>query len=114
MNDKEWETWDSMAYFKGSSYMTAESPGEAFVVIRTLRGPDLPFQNGGFLGLDFEKGTPRETAREIIELLNKHITHVTFTGPTKPKWVHVPGRGERARKGEEAGNVIPFPGPKKR
>ncbi len=53
MNEQEWETWDSMAYFKGSAYMTAEDPGEPFIVIETLRGPDLPFQNGGFLGLDF-------------------------------------------------------------
>ena len=114
MNEQEWETWDSMAYFKGSAYMTAEDPGEPFIVIETLRGPDLPFQNGGFLGLDFNKGTSRQTAREIIELLNKHIAMVTFTGPKKPRWTHVPGRGERARKGEDVGTVIPFPGPKKR
>ncbi len=95
MNEQEWETWDSMAYFKGSTYMTAEDPGEPFIVIETLRGTDLPFQSGGFLGLDFEKGTPRETAKEIIELLNKHIAMVTFTGPKKPRWTHVPGRGER-------------------
>ena len=87
------ETWDMLPYFKGSGY----GNGKSYIVVETWEGPGLPFQDNGFLGFDFEDDTPVETMHEVIRLLNKHISRVTFTGLNKPEWAHVVGRGERAR-----------------
>lgn len=112
MSEQEWETWDMTPHFRGSGYGTGT--GKSYIVVETSEGPDLPFQGEGFLGLDFEDDTPIETMREVINLLNRHISRVTFTAPIRPEWAHVPGRGERAKKGEDARTVIPFPSPKNR
>ncbi len=90
MNEQEWNTWDMTPYFKGSGYGTGT--GKSYIVIETWEGPNLPFQGKGFLGLDFEDDTPVETMREVINLLNRHISRVTFTGPERLEWVHVQGR----------------------
>ena len=88
MNEQEWNTWDMTPYFKGSGYGT----GRSYIVIETWKGPNLPFQGEGFLGLDFEDDTPVETMHEVINLLNRHISRVTFTGPERLEWAHVRGR----------------------
>ncbi len=98
MNEQEWNTWDMSPYFKGSGYGT----GRSYIVIETWKGPGLPFQDNGFLGLDFEDDTPVETMHEVIRLLNKHISRVTFTGLKKPEWAHVQGRSNKADPGPVA------------
>ena len=95
----ETETWHEVPYFKprgGEKIFPVR-----YLSIETLEGPTLPILADGFLALELREGTPASIARELAEMLNKHVAYLTYTGPNRPEWADQPGRkavAERRRK----------------
>ncbi len=77
--------------------------GSPWVMVDCLKAPQLPNLYGGYLGLDFYPGTSVGEAQALIELLNKYVSHITFTAQRRLEFEGTPGRGERAR--QARGNV---------
>ena len=67
--------------------------GSPWIAIECLKAPQLPNLHGGYLGLDLHPGTSADEARALIELLNKYVSHVTFTAQRRPEFAATPGRG---------------------
>jgi hypothetical protein len=59
----------------------------------------IPHLVGGFIGFDLSPSTTNEQALELLAMMNRHITHLTFTDPVRPEFVDAPGRAGRARRG---------------
>jgi len=77
---REWNTWRSEPYFKGSSYCSGT--GASYIVVEVMQGPNLPIcEYGEYLTLDFRDGTTREQMLELINLMNERISHIGFTAP---------------------------------
>ena len=93
------ETWDMEAMFAGKGH----ADGSPWIAIECLEGPQLPNLFGGYLGLDFSAGTSVGETQALIGLLNKYVSHVTFTAQRRSEFAGTPGRGERAR--QARGNV---------
>ena len=91
----QFETWDMEVMFSGKTHVS----GGTWVLIEQERAPNLPMMpDDAFIGLDMSPDTDVETARRIIDFLNRHVTHITVTAKRRPEWEHVPGRGEKWRR----------------
>ncbi len=77
--------------------------GSPWIAVECLKAPQLPNLHDGYLGLDLYPGTTVGEAEALIGLLNKYVSHVTFTAQRRPEFAGTPGRGERAR--QARGNV---------
>ncbi|MCH7928911.1 MAG: hypothetical protein IIA01_00200 [Proteobacteria bacterium] len=95
----EFETWDMEVMFAGKGH----AGGSPWIAVECLAAPQLPNLYGGILGLDFYPGTSVCEAEALIELMNKYVSHITFTATRQPEFAGTPGRGERARRAR--GNV---------
>ena len=93
------ETWNMEIVCAGRGHVD----GSPWIALECLRAPVLPNLHGGFLGLDLFPGTSIGEAEALIGLLNKYVSHITFTAQRRPEFSGTPGRGERARKAR--GNV---------
>ena len=93
------ETWDMEAMFTAKG----GADGSPWIAIECITGPQLPNLHGGYLGLDFYSGTSVGEAQALIELLNKFVSHITFTAQRRREFTGTPGRGERAR--QARGNI---------
>ena len=99
------ETWAMEVMFSGKTHASATP----WIFLECWGGDYLPnLGNNGFLGLEFRPGTDLETARAVVEMLNDHITHVTFTGSRRAWFNHIPGIGQKAREKQALGKVIDF------
>ena len=87
------DTWDMPVPFKPSEYAS----GGLWIMMKKLGEPTLPILEKGFLGLDLREGTTIEEAGEIVDILNRKATLITYTSPKHPEWVDNPGRGDRAK-----------------
>ena len=97
LNDSE--TWDMEVTFTGKGHVD----GSPWIMPECLKAPQLPNLYDGFLGFDLFPGTSIGEAEALIGLLNKYVSHITFTAQRRPEFTGTPGRGERARKAR--GNV---------
>ena len=93
------ETWDMEVMFTGKSHVD----GSPWIMPECLNAPVLPNLYDGFLGLDLFPGTSIGEAEALIGLLNKYVSHITFTAQRRPEFAGTPARGERAR--QARGNV---------
>lgn len=88
------ETWDMPVQFKVRRHVS----GSYWIMIEQLREPTLPILDEGFLGIDLAEETTAKQAKELAELLDERVTHLTYTGPKRTAWVDNPGRGARAKR----------------
>jgi hypothetical protein len=96
MNEKsieDSETWDAQISFKGSCYVS----GRPFICEDGSDGT-IPHLVGGFIGFDLSPHTTNEEARDLLAMMNRHITHLTFTGPVRPEFIDSPGRAAIAKR----------------
>ncbi len=96
----DFETWDMEAMFTGKGHVD----GSPWIMVECLKAPQLPNLYDGFLGLDLFPGTSVGEAEALIGLLNKYVSHITFTAPRRPEFSGTPGRGERVRRARS--NVV--------
>jgi hypothetical protein len=53
---------------------------------------------GGFIGFDLSPHTTDAEARELLAMMDRHIRHLTFTGPVRPEFIDAPGRAAIAKR----------------
>lgn len=76
--EQDVDTWHVEVTFKPTGHVG----GEPWLVVENFKGPVLPILGEeGFLGLEFEPGIAIDKALEVLELLNRHVRFVTYTGP---------------------------------
>ena len=96
------DTWDMEPSFKRSAYAS----GVPFIAVEVERGEDLPQLGLGFLGFDLREDMTLQEVFALVEMLNRDVTRITYTGPIGGNDGGKPGRGARARAAQ--GNVVPL------
>jgi hypothetical protein len=91
---KDTETWDMPVHFK----VRQHASGSYWIMIEQLREPTLPILDEGFVGIDLADGTTAKQAKELADLLDERVTHLTYVGPNRTAWVDNAGRAARAKR----------------
>ena len=91
IDDDDYDTWWFEPYFKSIGAFG----GPEMVSIWVEDDLEIPILKDGFLGLQFTKETTTQDVREILELLNRHVEFVSYTGPK------VEEENQAAEKGSE-------------